>query len=399
VLPPARHPAATRPPYGVHRGAQLDNTMASIVYAMCGEGRGHATRARAVVEGLRRRHQVTLFASGCAHAMLAPVYRDTEVRLSPIPGLRFSYDDGGRVALVGTVAAAARFRFAVGGYVRAVLPELERAQADLVIADFEPILPRAARKLGVPFVSFDHQHYLVVSDLRALPGPLRRRAAIAAPFVEVLYDWQKATIVSSFYAPPLKPAYRGAIQVGTLIRPELLRLRPERGAHLLCYLRRHAPAAVLEALAACGRPVRIYGVGELPPQGALQFRAVDQARFIEDLATCQAVVSTAGNQLVGEALHLGKPMLVLPEPRNFEQEVNAYFLASSGAGWAETGRLTPARLGAFLERLDGFRACIDPARVRGNEAALRAIEDHLGAAASGPVKAARPEVAPREQWA
>jgi uncharacterized protein (TIGR00661 family) len=375
--------------------------MASIVYAMCGEGRGHATRARAVVEGLRRRHRVTLFASGCAHAMLAPVYRNTEVAVFPIPGLHFAYNDNGRVALVRTVAAATRFRFAVGDYIRAVLPELERAQADLVIADFEPILPRAARKLGVPFVSFDHQHYLVVSDLRALPGPLRRRAALAAPFVEFLYDWQQATIVSSFYAPPLKPAYRSAIQVGTLIRPELLRVRPERGGHLLVYMRRHAPPAVLEALAACGMPVRVYGIGERAAEGPLEFRAVDQERFIEDLATCQAVVSTAGNQLVGEALHLGKPMLVLPEERNFEQEVNAYFLERSGAGWAETGTLTAGRLRDFLERLDGFRACIDPARARGNEAALQAIEDQLGVPAPAAVATSggRTKVAAQGQWA
>src|SRR5690242_19375924 len=105
---------------------------------MCGEGRGHATRARAVVEGLRARHRVTLFASGSAHAMLAPIYRVSDVRVFPIPGLSFAYDRAGRVALVRTVAAAARFRFAVGRYIAAVLPELERARPDLVIADFEP---------------------------------------------------------------------------------------------------------------------------------------------------------------------------------------------------------------------------------------------------------------------
>jgi len=351
--------------------------MASIVYSICGEGRGHATRARAVVEGLRAHHRVTLFASGCAHDMLERYCRETNVALHRIPGLHFEYTRSGRVALFRTVGAAAGFKLAVGGYVRAVRPALERIAPDLVVADFEPILPRAARQLGIPFVSFDHQHYLVVSDLSALPRGLRQRAALAAPFVRALYDWQTATIVSSFYAPPLKRAYADTTLVGTLIRPEIAGLRPDRGQHLVAYMRRQASPDVLEALRACGREVRLYGLGARPAEGNLRFASIDERRFVDDLASCDAVVSTAGNQLVGEALYLGKPMLVLPEARNFEQAVNAHFLEQSGAGWAEPGLLRPERLGAFLEERETFRAAIHPERIYGNKAAVRALERAL----------------------
>jgi uncharacterized protein (TIGR00661 family) len=351
--------------------------MASIVYSICGEGRGHATRARAVVEGLRAHHRVTLFASGCAHEMLAPYCRETGVALHRIPGLHFEYTRAGRVALFRTMGSAASFRLAVSRYVRAVRPALERVAPDLVVADFEPILPRAARELDVPFVSFDHQHYLVVSDLSALPFGLRQRAALAAPFVSALYDWQTSTIVSSFYAPPLKKAYEDTTLVGTLIRPEIAGLRPDRGQHLVAYMRRQAAPDVMEALRACGREVRLYGLGARLDEERLRFRAIDERRFVEDLASCDAVVSTAGNQLVGEALYLGKPMLVLPEARNFEQAVNAHFLEQSGAGWAELGRLSAERLGAFLEQRETFRAAIHPERIYGNKAAVRALERAL----------------------
>src|SRR5262245_21678162 len=131
--------------------------MATIFYGMAGEGRGHATRARAAVEALRPRHRVVLFAPDLAYELLAPLYRDTEVRVVRIPGLRFGYGRSGRVPLLSTVALAGQFRLALGRYVRDVLPEFEREAPDLVVADFEPILPRAARLVGVPFVSFDHQ--------------------------------------------------------------------------------------------------------------------------------------------------------------------------------------------------------------------------------------------------
>jgi hypothetical protein len=81
-----------------------------------------------------------------------------------------------------------------------------------------------------------------------------------------------------------------------------------------------------------------------------------------------------------------------PSPR-------AYFLATSGAGGAETARLQAARLGAFLERLDGFRTGIDPERVGGNATALRALEGQLGPAAPGPAPVRRRGPIAGEQWA
>lgn len=376
--------------------------MASVFYGMCGEGRGHATRARAVIESLRGRHQITLFASDDALALLGPIYRGTDVRVVEIPGLHFAYTAAGRVALGRTLLGALQFQMAVGGYVRDVLPEFERGKPDLVLADFEPVLPRAARRLGVPFVSFDHQHYLVVSDFGGLPFGLRQEAALAAPCVRALYHWQVDTIVSSFYRPPLKPRWRDATQVGVLIRPEMQSLVPAHGRHVVAYVRRFAEPAFLAALAGCGREVRIYGLGARPSTGNLRFCAIDERRFMDDLAGCAAVVSTAGNQLVGEALYLGKPVLVQPERRNFEQSVNAHFLEQGGAGWVERGALTAARVGAFLEALPLLRSRIRKDEVYGNLAAVAAINRHL----DGGVPLPRPQAAvarrgPREgvQWA
>jgi hypothetical protein len=80
--------------------------MASIVYSICGEGRGHATRARTVVEGLRQRHRLTLFASGCAHDLLAPYCRAREITLHRVPDLVFVVlPDAGAPACTASAAA------------------------------------------------------------------------------------------------------------------------------------------------------------------------------------------------------------------------------------------------------------------------------------------------------
>jgi uncharacterized protein (TIGR00661 family) len=217
------------------------------------------------------------------------------------------------------------------------------------------------------------------SDLSSLPRPLQARAWLWAQAVRLFYSGQVETVVSSFFAPPLlKGINHPVTQIGVLLRPEILAAPRACDGHLLVYLRKFASPALFSALRGLGRPVRIYGLGERPSEGLIRFHAIDQRRFLEDLASCEALISTAGNQVVGEALFLGKPVLAMPESNNHEQYINAHFLRQSGAGdWVELESVTVDDLRRFLERLDEFRSHIDVEWLNGNPAALAAIKRHL----------------------
>jgi uncharacterized protein (TIGR00661 family) len=166
---------------------------------------------------------------------------------------------------------------------------------------------------------------------------------------------------------------------GVLLRPEIIQLPPTNGEHLLCYLRRFSCPALLEALKASGRPVRVYGLGEKAPDGNLTFHAINDKSFVEDLASCQALFSTAGNQLVGEALYFGKPVFAIPEPKNWEQYINAHYLQESGAGkWVEFDEVKPHHVEDFLASLHQYRLHIDRESMNGTPKALTAIRRHLG---------------------
>lgn len=353
--------------------------MARIFYSLSGEGRGHATRAMAVAGQLGGRHDVTLFAYGDAYALLAPHFRRSPVRVRPIRGIRFRYS-GDRLDYLGTVLRGARFAALRFARLTGHLERLVRAERpDVVVTDFEPCLPRAARRCRVPFVSLDHQHFLVVSDLSSLPFHLRCCGDFIGLSVRACCRGPERIIVSSFYSPPVKRAYRDrAVQVGVLLRPEVLGTRPGRRGHVAVYLRRAVPEPLLRALSACGLPARIYGLGLRPPRGGATFHEVSAEGFLEDLSTSEALVCTAGNQLVGEALYLGKPVLALPEPGNLEQRINAHFVRQSGAGdWAPMESAGPELLRGFLDRLERYRAAIDPSTVAGNARALAALQPFL----------------------
>ncbi|QDU40664.1 hypothetical protein Mal4_50220 [Maioricimonas rarisocia] len=354
--------------------------MATILYSLAGEGRGHATRVRTVVEALRDRHRIEIFAPGVAYDLLSRAYQHSSVTVRRIPGLLFHYSQQ-RLDYLQTISEAGRYLAGLPQLIRRLRDAICSSRADLVITDFEPALPRAALRESVPFISLDHQHFLTACDLSDLPLHLRAHASIMSPVVGSYYQGQAATIISSFYFPPVHRWYRDCVvQAGVLLRPEIRNMQPVVGNHLLVYLRRFAPDNVMSALASCRREVRIYGLGERPAEGNLKFFGVSEHGFLQDLATCQALISNAGNQLIGEAMFLGKPVLAIPEARNFEQFINAFYIRQGGGGdWCHVHEFGDRLLSRFLEHMDEYRGRIDRNRLDGLPTVLDAVESHLPA--------------------
>jgi uncharacterized protein (TIGR00661 family) len=352
--------------------------MAKIFISLSGDGRGHATRMRALVEALREEHEITLFTSGQALEFLGRLYARSRVAVRAIPGLRFCYGAQGELHYPATLLQATRYLLGLSSLVRGLEERILEERPDLAIIDFEPALARAARRRRLPFLLLNHQHFLLTYDLRGLPRGLQYHAAYMGWAVRAYGGGQSATIVSSFYFPPLRAGCRNVTQVGVFLRPEVLATRPVMGDHLTAYFRRPAPDCVLRTLAHCGREVRLYGMGLRPRQGGIRFQPVGEVQFIDDLARCAAVVSTAGNQLVGEALHLGKPVFALPEQGNFEQAINAHFLVQSGCGVScALDEFQPGRLQAFLGALPTLRSRIDRDRLDGLPPSLEVIRPYL----------------------
>jgi UDP:flavonoid glycosyltransferase YjiC (YdhE family) len=118
----------------------------------------------------------------------------------------------------------------------------------------------------------------------------------------------------------------------------------------------------------------------MPTMGGLRFCEIDEHRFVDDLADCTAVFCAAGNQLLGESIYLGKPVLALPEPLHHEQLINSYFLRKMAVGdFATLNEVTPRLLRAFLERTPEFRRELERYRGvwNGTPTAVAAIRARL----------------------
>ena len=248
--------------------------MATIFFSMAGEGRGHATRARALVERLRGEHRCVLFTPGHAHELLQPAYAGTEVEVRELPGLFLKYDRHQRVDQLRTGIASLPYLLRLERNVREARAAIEKEGADLIVTDFEGIFARAGRRSRVPVVAVDHQSFLCESDLTGLPRRLRWWASYMGMTVRMVYGGRlDALVVSSFYKPRLRRPRPGLHQVGVLLRPELERIKPTHdGGDLLVYVRRTAPQSLLDAIADAGgasEGVRARRTAELPRVGVL----------------------------------------------------------------------------------------------------------------------------------
>lgn len=355
--------------------------MAKIFYSCSGEGRGHASRARTIIEDLKDKHDITVYAPEHAYDMLHPLYKKSNVLIRKIPGLIFHYNEFKKLDYLKTVVRSVEYLFNRPALVDIISDDIERENPDLIVTDFEPALPKAAEKCGRNYVSIDHQHFLTSYDLSALPLHLQQMAAAMASTVNLFYMRQAETIVSAFYFPPVKKNLKRVHQVGVFLNSHIREITPHKGEHILVYMRRHLDDMLLRSLENSGHPVIIYTNEFSSNYKNITFKKISPNGFIDDLASCQALVSTAGNQLVGEALYLGKPVFTMPEPGNFEQEINGHFLSCSGAGenhYLHT--INEDSMKVFMQKADMYAGAVDPNSLIGNYKTYSVLDKYLNPA-------------------
>lgn len=333
--------------------------MARIAWGIMGDSRGHLTRALALVREFPQ-HEFLFLGGGSTEELRGQGFR---VFSLPMPGTILS---DGRVRGLATAANLLRLLSRSPEILRGLRAALEEFQPDLAITDYEFFLPRAARIMGLPCLSLDHQHVLTKCRLEPVPGQFLNRLATTAS-IRLLFSRASRFLVTSFF--PAEPLGPDTEVIGPILRPDVPGLVPTHGGHVLAYLRTGLPRPLAEALAALGREVRVYGLGALPARGRLRFLVGERGAFLEDLASCAFVLSNAGHNLVSEALCLGKPVLALPSAMFYEQHVNARHLRAMGRGDFFTD---PARAGealaAFEKNLERFAAAgaerIEPGNAR-----------------------------------
>jgi uncharacterized protein (TIGR00661 family) len=326
---------------------------------------------------LARRHALLCLAGGDAYTAIWP-----DFPVVRIPTLRFVYARGtGRVSNSLTLLRnlPALLDLACRGPVCETVRGIVRDfGADAIVSDAEAWSHRVAADLNIPRISFDHIGLMTYCrpEVEWLDRPT---AWVNVQCYRWLMGRPDRALVSSFY--PVFPRRPDVKIVGPILRTAVRDLVPYEGSYLVAYFNQgmdQLRPAILDALAGAGHPVHVYGSERQGREGPLAFLPYSNLPFLEDLAGCRAVISTAGNQLIGEALYLGKPVCVMPEAC-VEQRLNAAAVDRLGIGLRVSARdFSAVRLRTFLSQLDRYRANIGRNVRDGGQEAIEIIERFLG---------------------
>lgn len=350
-----------------------------ILYGVVGEGMGHATRSRVLVQELVKEHEVHIVVSGRARDYLARHFDNVH----GIWGLTISYEENS-VRMLQTVLQ--NLRGALSGWpqnIRKYFELVDEFRPDVVISDFESFSYLFGRNHLLPLISVDNMQ--IINRCKHEPELLagfEDSFELTRSIVKAKLPGCFHYLVTTFFYPPVRK--ERTTLVPSILRPEILAARAERGEHLLVYQTSTSNLELPRILERSGLPCRIYGLrrdlAEDLVEGNLTYRPFSEAGFIEDLRTARAVVAGGGFTLMSEAVYLHKPMLALPVGGQFEQVLNALYLRRLGYG-AHASELTLSVLEEFLQRVPSCERALEAYEQDGNRRTLALLREQLARAA------------------
>lgn len=353
--------------------------MARIIYALTSQGRGHSSRVTAMAEALEARgHELLFCAGGEAKQLLVASGRE----VVDVPVLRHLMHNN-QIRLWTSLAGMGMQSLKTLDVGKRLARRFREFAPDLLISDFESYSIRAAKRIGLPLMCFNHQQVLTHTRYE-VPDRYAWDAWVARLVVNTAMPRRpEHVLISSFFYPPLRDPATATL-VAPILRRAVREIAPTTGDHVLVY--HNDPTGIvglLEAMGAIEDQRFIAYNFQIPADAArrftnVEFKTPDVDGFLADLASAKAVVSTAGFTLISEALYLGKPMLLMPNGGIFEQTLNAIYLEREGLGEAVMHRVPSVEdLRGFLDRCERY-ADRRSERLRcGNDDAVACIEGVL----------------------
>ena len=351
--------------------------MVRIIYGIQSDGLGHYSRSKLVIDHLLRQgHEVKVVTADRVYNLMKDKY-DVE----KIERISWEYKNN-RVNYTRTLYSNfVRFPNIIKEGTRKTKKIFQEFKPDLVITDMELFSTRAAKKMKIPIIAIDNIHSIARTDaIRDVKKKYKISEAEQRSFVEILTPktkYLKHYFITSFFEA--NPTRRKTTIIPSLIREEIIQKRnvPAKD-HILVYQTSKTNKHLLPALKDISREkFLVYGFDVDKTEDNVEFKKTSvNNSFLDDLASCKAVVANGGFSLISEAVFLKKPVLSNPVVGQFEQILNATQIEKNGYGMF-VEKITSDGIKLFLRNLEKFRKNLEKNSQEDNREALSKIDEKI----------------------
>ncbi len=315
-----------------------------VLFIVQGEGRGHLTQAISLAQILQSAGHTVVGAwvSVADGRPIASFFRDQFIApITPVEGPGLVYCP--KTNALDAVTTCGRVLKHLGRYrqsLRQLRDAIQMERPDVVVNFFEMLggLTYALYRPSVPMICVAHQCLALHPDFPFPEGKWFER--LTFKWLVRVNAWRAHELLGLSFDKQADVPDRRLRVVPPLLRQEVTSLQPVDEPFVLAYTTQ--PGLKTELLKAHRqRPdvaIRYFHAGvteaEQRVDETLTYCKIDGKRYLDAMQHCRAVVTTAGFESVCEALYLGKPVLMIPQPNHYEQMGNALDGQRAGVGLA-----------------------------------------------------------------
>lgn len=339
-----------------------------ILYAVAGEGHGHAYRSVPIIEHLQKKsHTIDLYAGDVSFPILS------KYGAKRISSLRIVYVCNEVSNILSTVRNVLWLPWHALSILRLAVA-FAYFRPDVVVNDFEVFSNLLAKLFSVPVVTVDNESILTSTTYDVPKGQWFNAMKVRA-VVRLISPFAYKRVIPTFFYPFCSD-FRARL-LPPVIRQEILALKPSVKSHILVYQTSQSNSRLIPALQSFpSQQFVVYGMGKKPLEKNVEFVDFDEGRFLQDLRDCNAVITNGGFTLMTEAIALRKPVLALAIAGQFEQVLNAVYLEKQG--WGKCSFVTDTEvIRKFLKEKEKFRKRLQKLPRHSNKPFFQALDEAL----------------------
>ncbi len=313
------------------------------LFIIQGEGRGHLTQAIALAEMLERNnHRVVGALVGSADGVSVPQFFKDNFKFEHVAYASPCLVYCKKTKALNVFKTLTNSVLNIKKYIvslRKIHANIDKFKPDIIINFYDVLggIHQFLFRPKIPMVCVAHQYLLLHPSFEHPKNHWLDRLLVNTNTAITALGATKKLALS--FTPFSNAPQQNISIIPPLLRPEIAQIKPATEDYILAYVTQHPLAEELVKWHAKNSKIKVHCFWDKSQNTEvykysqnLHFHRINGQKFLQMMQNCKGLVTTAGFESVCEAMYLGKPTLMIPVPKHYEQACNALDAKRAGAG-------------------------------------------------------------------